>query len=383
MLDLAVNGRFLARRPTGVDRFARELLRALDGLIRAGDPAVGGTRAAIVAPPGATAPPALAAIGFETFGRLSGHAWEQLELPRAVRGRLLLNLCNTAPLATRRQAVVIHDAATARVPAAFTRRFRGAYAVLMPALGRRADRVLTVSQFSRDELQACWGIRGERVRVVPEGAEHLLREPADRTVIERHGLFAGGYLLAVGSVVPHKNLSVLLRGAAIGGPLPLEIAIAGGTDPRVFRAAGLPVPTGVRWLGVVSDAQLRALYENAAAFVFPSRYEGFGLPPLEAMACGCPVVASSAASIPEVCGDAALYFDCDDPAALRAALDRLLRDPALRERLRVAGLVRAAGFTWTRAACELVACLQDAAAPDPGDRVGVAPAPVSTRREAA
>jgi glycosyltransferase involved in cell wall biosynthesis len=382
MLDLAVNGRFLARRPTGVDRFARELLRALDGLIRADDPAVGGIRAAIVAPQGAAAPPALAAIGFETFGRLSGHAWEQLELPRAVRGRLLLNLCNTAPLATRRQAVVIHDAATARVPAAFTRSFRGAYAVLMPALGRRADRVLTVSQFSRDELQACWGIRGERVRVVPEGAEHLLREPADRTVIERHGLSAGGYLLAVGSVVPHKNLVTLLRAASIGGRLPLEIAIAGGSDPRVFAAAGLPLPPGVRWLGVVSDAALRALYENAAAFVFPSRYEGFGLPPLEAMACGCPVVASSAASLPEVCGDAALFFDCDDAGSLRAAIDRVLADAALRLRLRAAGLERAAGFTWERAARELLACLRDA--PPLGRRAaGGTPLAAPVRREAA
>jgi glycosyltransferase involved in cell wall biosynthesis len=141
-----------------------------------------------------------------------------------------------------------------------------------------------------------------------------------------------------------------VRATTIGGPLPVQTVLVGGSSTKIFRDAGLALPPGVRLTGYVTDAQLRALYESAACFVFPSRYEGFGLPPLEAMACGCPVIASDAASIPEVCGDAALSFDRDDPAALRAQLDRLLGDPALRAALAEAGRHRAATYTWERAA---------------------------------
>jgi glycosyltransferase involved in cell wall biosynthesis len=349
-LDLAINGRFLRRRPSGVDRFALETIRALDALLRRGDEALRDTRVTLLVPSDAEPPQGLSRVGVERFGRLKGQAWEQIELPWRLRGRLLLNLCNTAPLLPRRQAVVIHDAATVRMPDAFTPAFRAVYAALMPRLGRRADHVLTVSEFSRGELQSAWGIDRERVTVLVEGAEHILREAADPEVIDRERLPRGGYVLAVGNLAPYKNLGTLLRATAIGGPLPVQTVLVGGSSSKIFRDAGLELPPGVRLTGYVTDAQLRALYESAACFVFPSRYEGFGLPPLEAMACGCPVIASDAASIPEVCGDAALGFEHDDPVALRAHLDRLLGDPALRSRLAEAGRRRAATYTWERAA---------------------------------
>lgn len=350
MLELAINGRFLRRRPSGVDRFALETIRALDALLHRDDEALRETRVTLLVPADAEPPQGLSRVGIERFGRLKGQAWEQIELPWRLRGRLLLNLCNTAPLLPRRQAVVIHDAATVRMPEAFTPAFRAVYAALMPRLGRRADHLLTVSEFSRGELQSAWGIDRDRVTVLVEGAEHILREDADPEVIDRERLPRGGYVLAVGNLAPYKNLGTLLRATTLGGPLPVKTVLVGGSSSRIFRDAGLALPPGVRLTGYVSDAQLRALYESAACFVFPSRYEGFGLPPLEAMACGCPVIASDAASIPEVCGDAALSFDCDDPAALRAQLDRLLGDPALQAALAEAGRRRAATYTWERAA---------------------------------
>lgn len=362
MIDLAINGRFLRRRPSGVDRFALETIRALDALIASDDPALRGTRVALLVPSDAVPPDGLRHVTVERFGRLKGQAWEQLELPWRVRGRLLVNLCNTAPLALREQAVVIHDAATVRVPQAFTPAFRAVYAALMPRLGRRASHVLTVSEFSRSELRAVWGLDAERIEVLPEGAEHVLRDSPDRSVLDRAGLLPGRFVLAVGNLAPHKNLATLLRAAALDGPLPLELVLAGGSLPAVFRDAGLELPPGVRALGYVSDAQLRALYGAAACFVFPSRYEGFGLPPLEAMACGCPVIASSAAAVPETCGDAALRVDADDAVALRAAIESVVGDAALRGRLREAGLRRAAGFTWERTARTLVGALARPAA---------------------
>lgn len=350
MNQIVINGRFLSRQHTGVDRFAIESIRALDELLVADDPAVTRMSFEIVAPKQARAPAGLRRIGFTQTGRLQGHLWEQLELTRALKGRRLLNLCNTGPLLVRRQAVVIHDAATVRVPDAYTRAFRLSYRVLMPALGKRADSVMTVSDFSRRELDACWGIAADGVDVVAEGGEHLLREPADVTVLERHGLRPQAYLLAVGSMAPHKNLTALLRAVSSPTVLPIDLVIAGGSNSRIFSDVDFPVSTRVRRLGYINDRELRALYESALAFVFPSRYEGFGLPPLEAMACGCPVVSSAAASLPEVCGDAALLVDLHDPMALRRAIQRILTEPMLRDGLRAAGLRRAAQFGWQRAA---------------------------------
>jgi glycosyltransferase involved in cell wall biosynthesis len=350
MNQIVINGRFLSRQHTGVDRFAIESIRALDELLVANDPALSRMSFEIVAPKQARAPTGLRRIEFSQVGRLQGHLWEQLELMRALKGRRLLNLCNTGPLLVRRQAVVIHDAATVRVPDAYTPAFRLSYRLLMPALGRRADSVMTVSDFSRRELDACWGIAAEGVDVVAEGGEHLLREPADTSVLERHGLRPDAYLLAVGSMAPHKNLLALLRAVSSPSELPIDLVIAGGSNSRIFSDVDFPVSTRVHRLGYISDRELRALYESALAFVFPSRYEGFGLPPLEAMACGCPVVSSSAASLPEVCGDAALMVDLHDPTALRQAIERIIAEPTLRESLRAAGLRRAAEFGWQRAA---------------------------------
>jgi len=353
MKQIVINGRFLSRQQTGVDRFAIESIRALDELLVANDLALEHMSFEIIAPSQAHAPTGLRRIEFRQVGRLQGHLWEQLELARALKGRRLLNLCNTGPLLVRRQAVVIHDAATVRVPDAYTPAFRLSYRILMPVLGRRADSVMTVSDFSRRELDACWGIAADGVAVVAEGGEHLLREPADTSVLARHGLRPEAYLLAVGSLAPHKNLLALLRAVSSPSELPIDLVIAGGSNSKIFAGVDFPVSTRVHRLGYVSDRELRALYESALAFVFPSRYEGFGLPPLEAMACGCPVVSSSAASLPEVCGDAALMVDLDDPMALRKAIERIIAEPALREGLRAAGLRRAAEFGWHRAALDI------------------------------
>jgi glycosyltransferase involved in cell wall biosynthesis len=353
MNRIVINGRFLSRQHTGVDRFAIESIRALDALLVAKDPALDRMSFEIVAPMQAHAPTGLRRIEFSQVGRLQGHLWEQFELIRALKGRRLLNLCNTGPLLVRRQAVVIHDAATVRVPDAYTTAFRLSYRILMPVLGRRADSVMTVSDFSRRELAACWGIAADGVAVVAEGGEHLLREPADTSVLERHGLRPDAYLLAVGSMAPHKNLLALLRAVSSPSELPIDLVIAGGSNSRIFSDVDFPVSTRVHRLGYITDRELRALYESALAFVFPSRYEGFGLPPLEAMACGCPVVSSSAASLPEVCGDAALMVDLHDPMALRQAIVRIIAEPALRDELRAAGLRRAAEFGWRRAALDI------------------------------
>jgi glycosyltransferase involved in cell wall biosynthesis len=288
----------------------------------------------------------------QAVGRRGGQAWEQLELPRQARGALLLSLGNTAPLlAGRRQAVVIHDAGVFDTPESYSWQFRAWYRLLHHGLARGGAKLLTVSEFSRARLAARLRLDPARIGVLPEGGEHILRAPADAGILTRHKLRPGGYALAVGNPAAHKNLSLLQAAAGLLAERGLTLALAGAADAAVFRStSGGPAAVA---LGRVSDAELRSLYEQALCLVFPSRYEGFGLPPLEAMVCGCPVLAARSGAVPEVCGDAALWFDAAGPESLTAALGRLMEEQDLAPRLRQAGLERAALFTWPRAAAAL------------------------------
>jgi glycosyltransferase involved in cell wall biosynthesis len=341
---VVINGRFLTQRVTGVQRFATEVTRALDALAAEG--ACPPLR--LLCPPGEVASP-FPHLPAERVGRLRGQAWEQAELPRAARGAVLVSLGNTAPLlAGRTQAVVIHDAGAFDTPESYSFAFRAWYRALHLALPRCGARLLTVSEFSRGRIARHLRLDPSRIGVVHEGGEHILREPADAAVLARHGLVPGRFVLVVGTRAAHKGLDALREAAGLLAARGLTLAAAGAADPAVFRNAADPEGRGVVALGRVSDAELRALYEAALCLVFPSRYEGFGLPPLEAMTCGCPVLAAEAAAVPEVCGDAALWFDTDGggPRRLADALARLLDEPGLAAEMRRRGLARAAGFSW-------------------------------------
>jgi glycosyltransferase involved in cell wall biosynthesis len=355
---LALNGRFLTQGLTGVQRFASELTRAMDALAGAGRwPA---TR--VLMPRGAVGA-TFGHLKATSVGRISGHGWEQFELPWHARGRFLLSLGNTAPvLAGRRQAVVIHDAGVFDAPDSYSPQFRAWYRTLHGTLARTGATLITVSEFSRSRIAARLGIEPGRLSVIPEGAEHILRVPADRDALSRHGLKARRYALAVGTRAAHKNLDALGDAAALLAERGLTLAAVGAANPVVFRPATGTERSGAVALGRVSDAELRALYEGALCLVFPSRYEGFGLPPLEAMTCGCPVIAARAGAVPEVCGDAALYFDAAEPRSLTEALRRLLSEAGLPGEMRRRGLARAAEYSWQRAAEALLEMIEPAAA---------------------
>jgi glycosyltransferase involved in cell wall biosynthesis len=165
-------------------------------------------------------------------------------------------------------------------------------------------------------------------------------------------------ILAVGSRSPHKNLAAVVQAVSRLGGSALPLVAAGGANTRVFNPAELN-GNSFHAVGYVTDLELRALYEQAACFVYPSLYEGFGLPPLEAMTCGCPVVVSRAAALPEVCGDAALYCDPHDPENIAEQIRTVLHDSGRRAELRERGLARARCFTWGRAASALLGILAE------------------------
>ena len=338
MTKVRINARFRGRAVTGVERFAGEVssrLAALPNLSLS-----------------ETAPAA-------SLAGLKGHAWEQFTLPRQVgRDEILFSPCNTGPVSLRRQLVVIHDAAVWDCPEGFSRSFGMLYRQLLPRLARRAAAVATVSEFSRRQLAPRLGLSEEDILGLGNaaGPSFVPAAPDRVETTPREGLV----LLCVGSMDPRKNLGRLLQAwlsLKKRGLLPEEarLQLVGGANPRNFAGVDRIEGSGIEWIGRINDAELVSRYQQADAFVYPSLYEGFGLPPLEAMACGCPLLLSHAASLPEVGGAAGagpvLYFDPQSETEIAEAISRFLSfDQAERDRMRKAALGRAAEFSWDRVA---------------------------------
>jgi glycosyltransferase involved in cell wall biosynthesis len=352
-LSYAVNGRFLTRPITGVDRFAFEVG---DRWLRdyCADKAV-----RVLAPKRAECTPQLGPYQVQLIGRLQGHAWEQVEVPFICKDEFVLNLCNTAPVLHRSQLVVLHDAAFMEYPANYSRLFKAWYPLMFKAIIKNSRAIATVSEFSASQLMRHFHIRANAIDVIYESGEHVRRPDADLGILKRCGITDRNYVLAVGSRSANKNFQAILAAAKLLTDLNVKVVAAGGSNSRIFAGTNIEMDNLVL-TGYVTDAELRALYENAQCFVFPSFYEGFGLPPLEAMECGCPVVASNRASIPEVCGNAALYFDPSDPANLAEQLRRVLSSNALRAELAAAGRQRCGEFTWKKSATTLDSLLNRA-----------------------
>ena len=349
---IAVNGAFFAQPVTGVQRYARELVSAL---VRWGGQ---DHRLVLIAPvrdPKDPLPDASFAEKADLVldrTRLPGPLWIQLRLPGLLRrlgSPLLWSPANIGPLSVRNQVLTIHDGSVFERPEWFSRPFRLYYRALLPRLGKRVLRVLTGSEFSRRELVRHGVASYDQIEVVPCGVSPNFHPAADAG----DWVSRKPYLLAVGSRDPRKNLATLFRAWRLlerSRTPGLRLLVAGARSPVFGRERAGKVPPGVEFLGFVPDLSLPGLYAAASGLVYPSLYEGFGLPPLEAMACGTPVLASNAASLPEACGEAALYFNPLDPRELAEKIEVLLNDLALRTRLRAAGTERAAGFTWERAA---------------------------------
>lgn len=296
------------------------------------------------------------------------HRIERLALAVELAGRRLDLLHSPdfiPPLGGRyRSVITIHDLAFLLYPEFLTAESRRIYNDQIEAAVRRADAIIAVSEATRQDVIEHLDAPPEKVRVVLEAADPRYR-PVPPAEVERVCAGLGlppGYVLFVGTQEPRKNIAGLLGAYArlrAGSPDAPPLAIAGGrgwlADGLAELADSLHLGDSVRWLGHVPSEDLPALYSGAAVLCFPSFYEGFGLPPLEAMACGAPVVTSDRGSLPEVVGEAGLLVDPNDPAAIAAALERVLGDPALAADLRTRGIERASTFSWERAARETLA----------------------------
>lgn len=339
----AINGRFLTQTVTGVQRYAREVVSALDRNLAASR-----RRSALIAPPTPRAMPRLSAIEIRSTPALGGHAWEQTMLPMAWRGPLL-NLCNTAPVLAASQIVCIHDTNVFGMPESYSWRFRALYRVLQPIIVRRAVRIATVSHDAARQLARHLPIALRDVVILPNGHEHALRWTAAAAEVFRETPQSRPFVLLLASRARHKNIGLVLGLAERLETIGVDILVAGG-DGSIFAGTDTVRAANIRILGRVSDDDLALLFERALCLAFPSLTEGFGLPVLEAMALGCPVVSSDRSSLPEICGDAALMASPHDPDAWLRHFTALAGSPALREDLRGRGRIQAVRYSWDRTA---------------------------------
>lgn len=314
--------------------------------------------------------------------RLLDLCWDRLglALPAWVwpASDVFLSTCLLAPvLGTGHLVSIVYDCIPLRLPELFPEH-RG-FRARLGRLVRRSARLVTISQRTREDLIALLGADPDRVRVVYPACRSFFRPvpPADAAAVAARYGIQDPYVLYVGGLGPHKNLTALLRAyerARLDGRLAARLVVVG--SPRWGAEAlgileGLRVRTDVMLTGPVPDDDLPALYAGARLFVFPSRYEGFGLPVLEAMACGTPVVTTAAGALPEVAGEAGCYVDPDDEAALAARMCEIAADAERRLRMRAAGLEQAARFSWDRSAGQL-ASLLGGLGPGRDDRAGAA-----------
>jgi glycosyltransferase involved in cell wall biosynthesis len=329
-MRIFVNGRFRSHKVTGIQRYAHELTRRLNFPV---------------------CEPASKLRGWR------GHAWEQTVLPaRSLRG-LLWSPCAAGPLISSNHIVTFHDLFTLDSPLWYRPSFARGYRVLLTALSRTATHIIAVSHFTKSRLVDRLRVDPARVTVIHNGVDcdrfHYSKELAARARYEL-SLPPGRYVLCLGSLEPRKNLRCLLSAwSEIAGELPADInlIVTGSRDTFVFNSLGITeVPNRVAFTGYVPDELLAGLYSGSLAFLYPSLGEGFGFPPLEAMACEVPTLTSNVTSLPEVCGPAAVYVDPSDVSDLARGIRRICTDSFLRARLSALSKERVAEFTWDRAA---------------------------------
>ena len=333
----------MTQRVTGVQRYAREIVGAIDTLLDER-----GLGATMYVPSRSVSTPSYNAImsGWSGFG--AGHAWEQLMLP-IVTDAPLLNLCNTAPLIRHRQCVCIHDANVFTMPESYGSAFRLAYRALLPLITRQSAILTTVSDSSARDLRRVLPIGARPIAVLPNGHEHVFRWSAARSTLFDDRRAHRPYVLLLGSNAAHKNLGLVLKLAEELDRLGLDIRVTGAAS-AIFAESSIAKAKNVIEVGYVDDDDLAALLSRALCLAFPSFTEGFGIPLVEAMALGCPVVSSDRASMPEVCGDAALLASPDDPQLWFSHIKSLMDSADIRQQCIERGSIQVQKFSWRSSA---------------------------------
>lgn len=351
MSTVYVNARFLTQPMTGVQRFGSEICKQLKSHNQ---------DIIFISPRNIMQIDLAQELGAVSFGKLTGHFWEQLELPLFLKQNgspLLLNLANTGPILYNNTIVTIHDLSIYMFPKAYSWKFYLLYKNLIPIITRRSRKVITVSYGVKEKLIAFLKLPIDKISVVYNAASHIEQAAS----LSSESPIAGDYILSVASFNPIKNIPLLLRAFTEIKDKRVKLVLV-GAHQKSFNKQSLDFANlgdrvvFVGYVGKIND--LAALYKNARAFVFPSLYESFGIPTIEAMTFGCPVITSRAGSLPEICGDAVLYVNPNNQQDITEKIDTLLESSELRQSLIQKGFVRAKLYSWEKSGNEVVTIIK-------------------------
>lgn len=291
-------------------------------------------------------------IRLKQVGWLGGYFWEQFELPIFSAGSPLVNFGNICPLLKRNQFLTIHDMTVFRTPENFSLSFRMFYKIFFRLLKFKEVKLITISEFSREEIKKILSPKHEP-KVIYLGSDHLDRVSADNSIIEKANVKSGKYFLLVGSFSKNKNIDFAIKAFLQEKIKDFDLLIVCKSNYSVFQGNNeITERDNIKWVSDINDSQLKALYINAKSLIFPSLYEGFGLPPVEAIALGCDVLISDISIHREICGDRASYFNPNNLTSLINAI-RISAETSIDQ----AGKAKRAlqirnAFSWEKAASQ-------------------------------
>lgn len=348
MNKIVINARFLTQNITGVQRFAIEISLRLKESVE---------NIEFVTPSDIRQQKVFVALGAKVIGSHHGHLWEQIDLPKYLKqsgNPLLVNLANMAPLFYKNKIVTIHDVAYKIFPQTYPKTFLLFYSFVIPRLLHINRHVVTVSEFSRDEISRFYDVEKKKISVVHNAVSNIFKPTMSDDL--------GRYFLAVSSMNYRKNFLYILdaftRYQQQGGEE--SLFIIGDLKQKSFNEIDLSQYEDnpqIKFLGRVTDEELVGYYGRALAFIYPSFYEGFGIPPLEAQACHCPAICADASCLPEVFGDSVLYCNPYDPMSLMDKIKRIATDELLRETLIRKGIKNLQRYSWEGSAEKIKAII--------------------------
>lgn len=340
-----VNGRFLTQKPTGVHRFAFEMCNKLHEL----------EVDFYVAVPKEINPDYKFNFKTVACGSMGSHLWEQISLPRYLKQQgnpLLVSFSGCGPLNYSNQIITIHDVSHERHPEWFSKNYCRFYGYMMPRIGKKAHAIITVSEFSKREIEETLQIAAEKIHVINcsipsyHKVDNISNEPTED---------AESYIVSVSSMDPRKNFIRLVEAFNNIEDKSIKLYIIG----MQFKAFNTPdmqklISENVILTGYLDDESLQKMYKNALFSVYPSLYEGFGIPPLESMSYGCPVIVSDIPALREINEDAALYADPLNIADMSSKMDLLIRDIQLRKTLSEKGRLQVQKYSWDKSAQQVL-----------------------------
>ena len=335
---LVINCRFLTQNITGVQRFAIEIARQLNKLY------VGNIK--FVSPKNIIHLDLAKELNVNVIGNKTGHLWEQIDLPRhlkSIESPLLLNLANTAPLFYKNKIITVYDLAFHHHPKWFSKKFVLVYNFLIPRICSNSKHIFTDSEYVKNDISRSYNIKNEKITTIYGSYSEIFKcnsNPKENLI------------LAVGSIDPRKNLLALISIFKEIKNIKLMIV---GQENKVFSSLGIKkLPDNIVFTGYVDDIELVDLYNKASIFIYPSFFEGFGIPPLEAQACGTPVICSNTTSLPEVGKDSVVYCDPYNLKDIRIKIELVLNDKALQNELRQKGFENIKRFSWEQSAIKMI-----------------------------